>query len=87
MSYISLEERITFTETKAELLYVSREYCVKEINAAIKSLKKQAFCLRNQAYELSDRASMLEDEVCRRAEQMETQMETRVKSTTDDDLK
>ena len=83
MSYLSLEKRIALSETKPEILQACEDWNCKALNAVIKSLKEKAAYLRKQAYDLTDRASMLEDEVCRRAEKMER----RIQSTTDDDLK
>ena len=83
MSYLSLEKRIALSETKPEILHACEDWNCKSLNAVIKLLKEEASDLRKQAYDLTDKASILEDEVRRRAEQMET----RIESTTDDDLK
>ena len=82
MSYLSLEKRIALSETRPDMLAACQDWDCKALNAVIKSLKKQAAELRGLAYDLTDKASILEDEVCRRAEHMET----RIQSTTDDDL-
>ena len=91
MSYLSLEKRIEFAETKAEILQASKDYSVREINAVIKSLKEKSSDLRKQAYELTEKASILDDEVRRQAEEMQVRLleEYRLEQSlaTTDDLK
>ena len=83
MSYPSLDKRIALCDTKPEILQSSADWNCTALNVVIKSLREQAADLRHRAYELTDKANILDDEVRRRAEQMEC----RILATTDDDYK
>lgn len=83
MSYPSLEKRIALCNTKPEILLACLYHNCVEINEVIRSLRIESACMRKQSTEIAEKINILTDEVRRRAEQMEC----RIESTTDDDLK
>lgn len=78
-----LAEAVRGPLNKAEILELASKHKVKDINAAIKSLRAEATELRRNSGDLYVTSDYLADEVRRRAEQMER----RIDATTDDDYK